>query len=149
MTESPLCREDDCHMPLDPSVRSHVLHLIAQKAGTVQNGKFAGVHIVTHLAYNNSEGIVGYSYLHGSKDYVGDFDLSAGVFGAPDGIHIHAVCTFNDEIKDNNLYASDRAKAGFARMFFNPHNYRISITWEMDYLVTYEEYASAMEDYDK
>ena len=149
MTESPLCSESDCRMPLDHSVRNHVLHLVAQKVGAIQSGKSTNVSIVTHLSYQNGEGIKGYSYLHGTKDYVGGFEISASVIGFSDRVTIHALCTFNDVITPNDYYESDMRKAQIAYALVDPQDYRIQISWEMDYLVTYEEYASAMEDYDK
>jgi hypothetical protein len=134
------------------------VQVIAAAKDLVQLGKPGRRPTVTrfHGEFENGEGIIGYQYLHGTNQDVGDFAIvgfgevtrfqgphSAVVHqnpfalpklvqqGAGARVDFELSFIWNDIIDPNGAYISDKIKSAFAYVITlgQPKNYEISIGW--------------------
>lgn len=78
----------------------------------------------------NGEEIIGHQYLHGTNADVGGFNMKGTISKNDKGDTTFSVdYTWNDKIDPNFDYASDVAKAEFARKIADPEDYTIRIEW--------------------
>lgn len=83
------------------------------------------------MEIENGEQIIGYQYLHGTNQDVGGFTIKGKITKDSKGNATATLTyTWNDIIDPNFIYDTDSKKAAFAKLFFNPKDYIIRISWD-------------------
>jgi hypothetical protein len=96
-----------------------------------------------HQELENGEGIVGYQYLHGTNEDVGDFQQrgTTRIIPQPDGTYqvvLNNRYQWNDVIDPNDQYSTDRWKSRLAEIatLGRADPYQMSIGWDEQTTVT-------------
>ena len=84
----------------------------------------------------NGEGIIGYQYLHGTNETVGDFQIRGTGIATPDGsggyrVDFNLTFTWHDVIDPNPTYDTDTMKDAIAGVLSGGFReaYNIHISW--------------------
>ncbi|MFF2082620.1 WXG100 family type VII secretion target [Nocardia sp. NPDC058176] len=116
--------------------------------GYLQNGNSSqpGTPQKFHAEMENGESMVGYQYLHGTDETVGDFTFRPNSVVTPRGdgtyeIKMYNSYTWNDIINENPKYQTDQVKNDFAELISlgKAEEYKIKITWNADATVIVDE----------
>jgi hypothetical protein len=92
-----------------------------------------------HMEIDNGEGIVGYHYLHGSKEDVGDVEVHGVMKRLEDGsISVFYTAQWNDIMDPNHQYSTDsvKAKIGKVMSFGLSHDYTLRIQWHNEVILS-------------
>ena len=98
---------------------------------TLSVGSSIPIDFTLRMVIENGEDIIGYQYLHGTNETVGDFRVIGKITKYEFGFQINCIYIWNDIIDPNFIYESDSIKAAFAKKipFANPTDYTIKLIW--------------------
>lgn len=127
------------YMMADESLKCFVRRIIdgyispADPSQEISVGETIPIDYTGHMEIENGEGIVGYQFLHGTVDSVGDFHITGSIYRQSEDVYVcDLTCTWNDQIDPNGTYGSDTLKSLIAEIVFmgEPEPYDIHITWD-------------------
>ena len=97
------------------------------------------------MELDNGEGIVGYNFLHGSKESVGDFEISGTITRLENGdVKYNLTYTWNDIMDPNEIYPTDVFKNSILEQIrlckYTMGIYVMRVTWSDESVIGNNSY---------